>query len=85
MSENSQASLDSWLQHIAAVHPREIELGLDRSRRVADRMHLTRPGRYVITVAGTNGKGFLRCLPGSDTATSRLSHRRLHIAPYAQL
>jgi dihydrofolate synthase/folylpolyglutamate synthase len=57
MSENSQASLDSWLQHIAAVHPREIELGLDRSRRVADRMHLTRPGRYVITVAGTNGKG----------------------------
>ena len=57
MSEPSRASLDSWLQHIAAVHPREIELGLERSRRVADRMGLTRPGRHVITVAGTNGKG----------------------------
>lgn len=57
MSERSRASLDSWLRHIAAVHPREIELGLERSRRVADRMGLTRPGRYVITVAGTNGKG----------------------------
>ncbi len=57
MSERSRASLDSWLQHIAAVHPREIELGLERSRRVAGHMGLTRPGRHVITVAGTNGKG----------------------------
>ena len=57
MRERSRASLDSWLQHIAAVHPREIELGLERSRRVAGHMGLTRPGRHVITVAGTNGKG----------------------------
>lgn len=57
MSEHGRVSLDSWLQYIAAVHPREIELGLDRSRRVAARMQLTRPARHVITVAGTNGKG----------------------------
>jgi dihydrofolate synthase/folylpolyglutamate synthase len=57
MSEHGRLSLNSWLQYIAAVHPREIELGLDRSRRVAARMQLTRPARHVITVAGTNGKG----------------------------
>ncbi len=51
------ATLDAWLQHIAAVHPREIELGLERIREVAARMGITRPAARVITVAGTNGKG----------------------------
>lgn len=50
-------NLDSWLQHISSVHPREIELGLARIQGVAKRMQLKRPARYVITVAGTNGKG----------------------------
>ncbi len=54
-------NLASWLSHIAALHPREIELGLDRIRPVAQRMglHLT-PGQrlpVVFTIAGTNGKG----------------------------
>ena len=49
-------TLPQWLAHCEALHPRTIELGLDRVRAVADRMHLrfTCP---VITVAGTNGKG----------------------------
>lgn len=50
-------SLPDWLEYIASVHPREIELGLDRVRAVAARMGLTRPAPLVITVAGTNGKG----------------------------
>ncbi len=54
-------NLASWLSHIAAVHPREIELGLDRIRLVAQRMGLRlTPGQrlpVVFTIAGTNGKG----------------------------
>lgn len=50
-------SLDSWLEYIASVHPQEIELGLDRIRRVATRMQIHRPAPLVVTVAGTNGKG----------------------------
>ncbi len=54
---SKDSSLDSWLAHISSVHPREIELGLDRISRVAVRLLQGRPGKKVITVAGTNGKG----------------------------
>ena len=54
-------NLAGWLSHIAAVHPREIELGLDRVRRVAGRMGLVPTSGQgppvVFTIAGTNGKG----------------------------
>ena len=49
-------NLSDWLAHCERLHPRSIELGLDRSRGVADRMGL-RFDCPVITVAGTNGKG----------------------------
>jgi dihydrofolate synthase/folylpolyglutamate synthase len=51
------SSLESWLQYISSVHPREIELGLDRSQRVAANLSLGKPAPLVVTVAGTNGKG----------------------------
>ena len=50
-------TLNDWLAHIERQHPRNIELGLERVRAVAQRMELARPARKVITVAGTNGKG----------------------------
>ena len=50
-------NLPAWLAHIATVHPRDIELGLERVRRVAKNMGLERPAPFVFTVAGTNGKG----------------------------
>ena len=49
-------TLQDWLAHCDRLHPRTIELGLERSRTVADRMGL-RFSCPVITVAGTNGKG----------------------------
>lgn len=49
--------LEGWLEHARTVHPREIEPGLDRVRRAARAMGLTRPAPVVATVAGTNGKG----------------------------
>lgn len=50
-------TLADWLAYIEGQHPRQIELGLDRVREVADRLGLGKPAREVITVAGTNGKG----------------------------
>jgi dihydrofolate synthase/folylpolyglutamate synthase len=50
-------SLADWLQHIDAVHPRDIEMGLDRVIRVAERLDVRQPGRQTVIVAGTNGKG----------------------------
>lgn len=51
------SSLESWLQYISSVHPREIELGLGRTQRVAQRLGIGKPAKLVVTVAGTNGKG----------------------------
>ncbi len=49
-------TLDDWLAHCERLHPKNIELGLDRVRAVAQRMGLAF-SCPVITVAGTNGKG----------------------------
>ena len=49
--------LSEWLAWQESLHVREIDLGLERSRSVAKRMGLGKPGRIVISVAGTNGKG----------------------------
>ena len=50
-------SLDQWLAHQSQVHPQAIDLGLDRLRRVQERLGWRQPTVPVITVAGTNGKG----------------------------
>ncbi len=49
-------TLDEWLAHCEQLHPKNIELGLERVRAVAERMGLGFQCP-VITVAGTNGKG----------------------------
>lgn len=49
--------LAEWLQWQETLHPRRIDLGLERVARVADRMGLRQPGPLTISVAGTNGKG----------------------------
>jgi dihydrofolate synthase/folylpolyglutamate synthase len=50
-------SLDQWLQFLESLHPREMELGLERVAAVASRLRLLAPDYPVITIAGTNGKG----------------------------
>jgi dihydrofolate synthase/folylpolyglutamate synthase len=51
-------NLDDWLEYAERSHSKDIDMGLTRVRKVADRMGLLEPGatRFVI-VAGTNGKG----------------------------
>jgi len=48
--------LPEWLERIEALHPKSIELGLERVRAVAARLELGLEA-VVITVGGTNGKG----------------------------
>ena len=55
--DSDARALADWLVRIERLHPREIELGLERVSDVARRMDLLRPQAHVITVAGTNGKG----------------------------
>ena len=51
------ATLQAWLDWQQSLHPKNIELGLDRVREVYQRMPLEQIAQRVITVAGTNGKG----------------------------
>ena len=50
-------TLQEWLDWQLRMHPREIELGLDRVREVWLRLGAPAPAATVITVGGTNGKG----------------------------
>ena len=63
-------TLEDWLDYQQRVHPRSIELGLDRVRAVWQRMGARRPAPVVITVGGTNGKGstvaFLEAMLAAD-------------------
>ena len=60
-------TLTGWLAHCEQLHPKAIDMGLERVRTVAQRMDL-RFDCPVITVAGTNGKGstcaMLECILG---------------------
>jgi len=51
-----RGDLAAWLSYLERVHPRTIDLGLERVARVRDRLALTL-SCPVITVGGTNGKG----------------------------
>ncbi|RDZ27713.1 bifunctional tetrahydrofolate synthase/dihydrofolate synthase [Lysobacter silvisoli] len=52
-----QRTLADWLSYIERIHPKTIDMGLERIRIVARRLGLGRPAKKVITVGGTNGKG----------------------------
>jgi len=49
-------TLPEWLAHIERVHPRAIEMGLDRVAAVRGALKLE-PAFPIFTVGGTNGKG----------------------------
>ena len=62
MSKTTQShsvtkSLTEWLSYLESIHSVEIDLGLQRIAKVAQRLNISFPNSKVITVAGTNGKG----------------------------
>src|SRR5690349_3510459 len=51
------STVAEWLDWIASIHSTEIELGLERIKKVAERLGDFVPTCTVVTVGGTNGKG----------------------------
>ena len=49
-------TLKQWLAYIEALHPKSIEMGLDRVAEVVSHMTLESLPP-IISIAGTNGKG----------------------------
>ena len=50
-------TLAEWLSWQETLHLSEIDLGLERIRKVAKTLGILSPKFPIITVAGTNGKG----------------------------
>ncbi len=52
-------SLNQWIDKIQALHPKQMELGLDRISIVANQLNLPAKSTQnkIIVVGGTNGKG----------------------------
>jgi dihydrofolate synthase/folylpolyglutamate synthase len=50
-------TLAEWLQLQESVHPKTIDLGLERVTRVAHALGVAAPAFQVLTIGGTNGKG----------------------------
>src|SRR5690349_13243806 len=55
-NSNLPTTLPDWLSRLEAMHPKAIDMGLERVARVRDALDL-RFDCPVITVGGTNGKG----------------------------
>src|SRR5262245_20147391 len=51
------STLTDWLHKLETLHPRSIDLGLERIRPVAEVLQVLSLDCPVITVTGTNGKG----------------------------
>jgi dihydrofolate synthase/folylpolyglutamate synthase len=56
-SSRSHYTLDNWLAWFETLHPKKIDLTLDRVIAVIERLELRPPPYKIVTVAGTNGKG----------------------------
>ncbi|PWB58406.1 MAG: bifunctional tetrahydrofolate synthase/dihydrofolate synthase [Nitrosomonadales bacterium] len=55
-ASSPQRALSGWLAYLERLHPKTIELGLERINQVRARL-LLQPSFPIITVGGTNGKG----------------------------
>lgn len=73
--------LAEWLAHLETLHPKSIDLGLERVSTVADRLGVRKPRCKTITVAGTNGKG--SCVAALDELLRRQGYRvGLYTSPH---
>jgi len=51
------SGLQSWIDWLLSLHAQEIDMGLERVSKVASKLKVSRPAPFVMSVAGTNGKG----------------------------
>jgi len=77
----TETSLAGWLAHLETLHPKSIDLGLERITTVAERLGVRRPHCKTITVAGTNGKG--TCVAALNELLTRQGYRvGLYTSPH---
>ena len=50
-------TVEDWLQWLETLHPKKIDMSLDRVTTVIKKLSLTTPPYKIITIGGTNGKG----------------------------
>jgi dihydrofolate synthase/folylpolyglutamate synthase len=50
-------TLDDWLRWLEILHPKKIDMSLDRVETVLAALELSPPPYRILSVAGTNGKG----------------------------
>ena len=70
-------TLDGWLRSIETLHPREIDLRLERVQEVLHRLDMAQLPYSVITVGGTNGKGSV-----VELVQNALGHAGFRVAAY---
>src|ERR1041385_2844729 len=51
------STLPEWMSWIETIHTNEIDLGLERVKKVAERLKILSFSCPVVIVGGTNGKG----------------------------
>src|SRR5699024_6638959 len=68
-AQNELKNLQQWQEYLLALHPTEIDMGLDRVRTVYERLDTKSPALKII-IGGTNGKGSTAALLESILLTS---------------
>ena len=84
MKSAAPQGLDDWLSHVSRLHPREIDLGLERIVKVMDKLDLQPPEGRVVTVAGTNGKGSTAAMIAAALRVRAGMRTALYLSPYVQ-
>jgi dihydrofolate synthase/folylpolyglutamate synthase len=57
ISSRRYSTLEDWLAWLETLHPKKIDLSLDRVVKVLENLELLDPPYKIVTVGGTNGKG----------------------------
>ena len=79
------SGLQVWIDWLLSLHAQEIDMGLARVSKIAKKLKVSRPAPFVISVAGTNGKGSSVAMLSSilDSANYRVgTYTSPHILRY---
>src|SRR5699024_2603341 len=68
-AHNELKNLQQWQEYLLALHPTEIDMGLDRIRTVYERLDTESPALKIV-IGGTNGKGSTAAILESILLTS---------------